>query len=56
MKTSNSYLPLIGGTLIGDLLLSAGTNTVRTLGCTDLSSNGVHAFNIVIGNYIEYRA
>jgi len=37
--TSYLYLPLIGGTVDGDLILNAYTATVRKLGCANLGLN-----------------
>jgi len=46
--TSYLYLPLIGGTLSGDLLLDAQTSSVRTLGCNNLGQI------LVIYNHLQY--
>jgi len=37
--TSYLYLPLIGGTVDGDLIVSADTASVRKLGCDNLGVN-----------------
>jgi len=50
--TSYFYLPLIGGTVNGDLTVSAGNATVRKLGCDDLGANtgNLQVFTILLGS------
>jgi len=49
--TSYFYLPIIGGTLEGDLLLDAQTSSVRTLDCTTLGVNtgSLQSFTLALG-------
>jgi len=49
------YLPLIGGTVNGDLIVSANNATVRKLGCDDLGANtgNLQVFTILLGSTEE---
>jgi len=53
--TSYFYLPLICGTVFGDLLLDAQTSTVRTIGCNNLGVNtgNLQSFMLVLGSNEE---
>jgi len=53
--TSYLYLPLIGGTVDGDLIVSADTATVRKLGCDNLGVNtgNLQSFMILLGSNEE---
>jgi len=53
--TSYLYLPLIGGTVDGDLILSANTATVRKLGCDNLGVNtgNLQSFMLLLGSNEE---
>ena len=47
----DSFVPLSGGTMTGDLILSTGTNNSINLGCRDLT--GTKGFNILLGTDLE---
>jgi len=53
--TSYLFLPLIGGTVVGDLTISSGTATVRKLGCDDLGTNtgNLQLFMLLLGSNEE---
>jgi len=53
--TSYLFLPLIGGTVDGDLIVSANTATVRKLGCDDLGVNtgNLQSFMLLLGSNEE---
>jgi len=53
--TSYLYLPLIGGTVDGDLIISADTATVRKLGCDNLGVNtgNLQSFMLFLGSNEE---
>jgi len=53
--TSYLYLPLIGGTVNGDLIVSADTSTVRKLGCDNLGVNtgNLQSFMLLLGSNEE---
>jgi len=53
--TSYLYLPIIGGTVSGDLLLDAQTSSVRTLGCNNLGVNtgNLKSFTILLDSTEE---
>jgi len=50
--TSYFYLPIIGGTVTGDLTVSAGSSAVRKLGCDDLGANtgNLQSFMLLLGS------
>jgi len=53
--TSYLYLPLIGGTVDGDLIVSADTASVRKLGCDNLGVNtgNLQSFMLLFGSNEE---
>jgi len=53
--TSCFYLPIIGGTIDGDLIISADTATVRKLGCNNLGVNtgNLQSFMLLLGSNEE---
>jgi len=53
--TSYLYLPLIGGTVNGDLIVSADTASVRKLGCDNLGVNtgNLQSFMLLLGSNEE---
>jgi len=53
--TSYLYLPLIGGTLDGDLIVSADTASLRKLGCDNLGVNtgNLQSFMLLLGSNEE---
>jgi len=53
--TSYLYLPLIGGTVNGDLFVTADTATVRKLGCNVLGVNtyNLQSFILLLGSNEE---
>jgi len=53
--TSYFYLPLIGGIVNGDLIVSANGVTVRKLGCDDLGANtgNLQSFMLLLGSNEE---
>jgi len=53
--TSYLYLPLIGGTVDGDLILNSNTATVRKLGCNNLGVNtgNLQSFMLLLGSNEE---
>jgi len=50
--TSYLFLPLIGGTVDGDLILNADVATVRKLGCDNLGINteNLQSFMLLLGS------
>jgi len=53
--TSYFYLPIIGGMVTGDLIISAGNATVRKLGCDNLGVNtgNLQSFMLLLGSNAE---
>jgi len=53
--TSYLFLPLIGGTVTGDLILDSNTATVRKLGCNNLRVNtgNLQSFMLLLGSNEE---
>jgi len=53
--TSYLFLPLIGGTVTGDLILDSNTATVRKLGCDNLGLNtgNLQSFMLLLGSNEE---